>query len=361
MARKKAIIKKLPIVETLGCVNVICSDKTGTLTTNEMTVRNIISSDDLHAEVTGKGYVADGIVRCGNVQVRYNSHPSLFKVIECGAVCNNAHIFDRQVTGQPTDASLLTLAMKASYNELRNDYIRHEEWPFNSDNKWMGVRVSPKNNPSQTIIFIKGAINEVLKQSKYYNFNERSYELTQEKYNHFVTHAQNLMSSGLRVIAMATGPSFSDLCYVGMVGIIDPPREGIRDAIESLRHSGVQVKMITGDAQETAKAIANRIGFDLLMKKCLSGEEINQMSPHELENAVSDVAIFYRTTPKQKLNIIKAFKNRGYIVGMTGDGVNDSVALKSADIGIAMGKSGTDVSKEAADMILVDDNFTTIL
>ncbi len=147
MAKKKAIIKKLPIVETLGCVNIICSDKTGTLTTNEMTVRNIITSDDLHAEVTGKGYQPDGVVRCGNVQVRYNSHPSIYKVIEVGAVCNNSHIFDSQVTGQPTEASLLTLAMKVSYNELRDDFLRHEEWPFSSETKWMAVRCSSKSNP----------------------------------------------------------------------------------------------------------------------------------------------------------------------------------------------------------------------
>lgn len=160
---------------------------------------------------------------------------------------------------------------------------------------------------------------------------------------------------------MASGNTFEDLCYVGLVGIIDPPRDGVREAIESLKRSGVHVKMITGDSQETAKAIANRLGFDMMMKTCLSGEEINKMSIHDLENVVSSVAIFYRTTPKQKLSIIKALKNCGYVVGMTGDGVNDSVALKSADIGIAMGKSGTDVSKEAADMILVDDNFSTIM
>lgn len=162
MARKKAIIKKLPIVETLGCVNVICSDKTGTLTTNEMTVRNVISSDDLHAEVSGNGYIPDGVVKVGNVQVRYNSHPSLFKVIEAGAVCNNSHIFDQQVTGQPTEAALLTLAMKASYNELRDDYARHEEWPFNSDTKWMAVRVSPRNNLVKKIFFRNSVKNSIL-------------------------------------------------------------------------------------------------------------------------------------------------------------------------------------------------------
>jgi Ca2+-transporting ATPase len=361
MAKKKAIVKKLPIVETLGCVNVICSDKTGTLTTNEMTVRNIITSDDLHAEVTGKGYVADGIVKCGSEQVRYNSHPSIFKVIEVGAVCNNSHIFDHQVTGQPTEAALLTLALKVNYNELRDNYLRHEEWPFSSETKWMAVKCSPKSNPEKVSLFMKGSLNEILRNSKYYNVNDKPHELTSEKYKHIITQAENLMSSGLRVIGMAIGTSFDDLCFVGMVGILDPPRDGVSDSIETFKRSGVQVKMITGDTLETARSIASRLGFDLMMKTCLSGEELAQMSQHDLENVISSVAIFYRTTPKQKLNIIKAFKNRGFIVGMTGDGVNDAVALKSADIGIAMGKAGTDVTKEAADMILVDDNFSTIV
>jgi Ca2+-transporting ATPase len=361
MARKKAIVKKLPIVETLGCVNVICSDKTGTLTTNEMTVRNIITSDDLHAEVTGKGYMADGIVKYGSEQVRYNSHPSIFKVIEVGAVCNNSHIFDHQVTGQPTEAALLTLALKVNYNELRDSYLRHEEWPFSSETKWMAVKCSPKSNPEKISLFMKGSINEILRHSKYYNVHDKPHELTSEKYKHIMTQAENLMSSGLRVIGMAIGTSFDDLCFVGMVGILDPPRDGVSDSIEIFKRSGVQVKMITGDTLETARSIASRLGFDLMMKTCLSGEEIAQMSQHELENVISNVAIFYRTTPKQKLNIIKAFKSRNFIVGMTGDGVNDAVALKSADIGIAMGKAGTDVTKEAADMILVDDNFSTIV
>lgn len=190
------------------------------------------------------------------------------------------------------------------------------------------------------------------------------------------------MSTGLRVIAMAKGTSFADLTFCGIVGILDPPRDGVMESIDLLRHSGVQVKMITGDALETARAIATRVGIDLMMKECLSGDELDQMSQHELENIVSRTAIFYRTTPKNKLSIVKALKGTGYIVGMTGDGVNDAVsylnnfngadlfikegsywkvALKSADIGIAMGISGTDVSKEAADMILVDDNFNTIM
>lgn len=165
----------------------------------------------------------------------------------------------------------------------------------------------------------------------------------------------------LKVIAFARGTGFQDLCYMGVVGIIDPPRVGVNDAVEILNASGVDIKMITGDAEETARSIALRLGFNLITKSCLSGEEIEKMSASDLEKVVSRVAVFYRTSPKHKLHIVKALKKCGYIVGMTGDGVNDAVALKSSDIGIAMGKSGTDVSKEAADMILVDDNFATIM
>jgi P-type Ca2+ transporter type 2C len=312
MARKKAIVKKLPIVETLGCVNIICSDKTGTLTANEMTVRNVITSDDIKAEVTGKGYVADGIIKSDGIQIRYDTHPSVFKLIEVGAVCNNSHIFDRQVTGLPTEAALLTLAMKASYNELRDDYVRQEEWPFNSDTKWMAIKCSPRNNLNQQYLFMKGSINEVLQKSTYYNSShDKPVQLTPDKYKYFLSQAESLMSSGLRVIALASGSSFNDLSYVGMVGIMDPPRDGVQESIEILRKSGVEVKMITGDAAETARAIATRIGFDLAMKTCLSGDEIDKMSSHELEIIVGKTAIFYRTTPRHKLAIIKALKNTG--------------------------------------------------
>lgn len=361
MARKKAIIKKLPIVETLGCVNLICSDKTGTLTTNEMTVRNIVTSDDMSAEVTGSGYLPDGVIRCEGQHIQYDTHPSIYKVIEIGAVCNNSHIFNHQIHGQPTEAALLTLAMKASYNEMRDDFIRHEEWPFSSETKWMGVKCSPRNNQSRQYLYLKGSINEILQKSSFYNYNEKLMPLTTDKYKYFMTCAENLMSQGLRVIAMASGTNFEDLCYVGMVGILDPPREGVKDSIELLRRGGVEVKMITGDAQETAFAIGKRIGFDFITKIGMSGEEIDKLSDTELMNMAPKVAIFYRTTPKHKLRIVSALQKLGLIVGMTGDGVNDAVALKAADIGIAMGIAGTDVSKEASDMILVDDHFSTII
>jgi P-type Ca2+ transporter type 2C len=361
MAKKRAIIKKLPIVETLGCVNVVCSDKTGTLTKNEMTVTHIITSDQLRAEVTGHGYSYIGDVICNGQIVKYDTHPSIARLIEVGAVCNNSQIIDEQVRGQPTEGSLLVLANKINYDHLRENYIRHQEWPFSHESKWMAVKCSSRYNPNQDFIFMKGAIHEILKQASFYNQNDSMEPLTLEKRKLFLHDADTLGSMGLRVIAVAKGTSFNDLCYMGIVGIIDPPRPGVQDSIDILNVSGVDVKMITGDAEETARSIAQRLGLNLVSRICLSGEEIDKMNQIELEKIVNKVAVFYRTSPKHKLNIVKALKSNGYIVSMTGDGVNDAVALKSSDIGIAMGKSGTDVSKEAADMILVDDNFSTII
>lgn len=362
MARKKSIVKKLPIVETLGCVNVICSDKTGTLTSNQMTVKNIITSDDLYAEVTGKGYAADGIVRCGDEQVRVNTHSSIFELVEVGAVCNNSHIYNNQVTGLPTEAALLTLSMKITYNDLRDDYSRHEEWPFSSETKWMAIKCSPKSNPDKQFLFMKGSVTEIIQKCSLYNVRGKSpQQLTTEKIKNFMAKAEQLMSQGQRVIAMARGTTFADLKFCGIVGIQDPPRDGVQESIEVLRQTGVEIKMITGDALETARAVGSQIGLDLMTKGALSGDELDRMSPHELDKVVGKTSVFYRTTPKNKFAIVKALKNNGAIIGMTGDGVNDAVALKSADIGIAMGIAGTDVSKEAADMILVDDNFCTII
>jgi len=361
MARKKAIVKRLPIVETLGCVNVICSDKTGTLTKNEMTVTHLITSDGYNAEVTGHGYSFIGDVLCDGQLVKYDTHPSITKLIEVGCVCNNSQVIEEQVRGQPTEGALLVLAYKLNYTNMRESYIRNQEWPFSHDSKWMAVRCSSRYNEGEECIFMKGAINEVLKQTNYYNSNGISEPMTLENRKKFTSEADSLGSRGLRVIAMARGTGFSDLTYVGVVGIIDPPRVGVVDAIEVLTASGVDIKMITGDGEETAKSIASRLGFNLITKTCMSGEEIEKISQAELEQMVPRIAVFYRTSPRHKLSIVKALKSRGFIVAMTGDGVNDAVALKSSDIGIAMGKTGTDVSKEAADMILVDDNFSTII
>jgi Ca2+-transporting ATPase len=293
--------------------------------------------------------------------IKYDSNPSIARLVEVGAVCNNAQIVDEQVRGQPTEGALLIVAAKMNYDHLREHFIRQQEWPFSSETKWMAVKCATRNSPNDEYIFMKGAITEVIKQATFYNYNGSNVQLNIEKRKQFISMADHLGSQGLRVIAMAKGTSFNDLTFMGVVGIIDPPRVGVSESIEILNTSGVEIKMITGDAEETARSIAVRLGMNMLTKGCLSGEEIENMNLIDLKNIVPKIGVFYRTSPKHKLNIVKALKSCGYIVAMTGDGVNDAVALKSADIGIAMGKSGTDVSKEAADMILVDDNFSTIM
>ncbi|XP_062584876.1 calcium-transporting ATPase type 2C member 1-like isoform X1 [Saccostrea cucullata] len=362
MASQKAIVKKLPIVETLGCASVICSDKTGTLTKNEMTATRIHAADGLYAEVTGVGYNATGTVLCQHEEVTDNSHPSLSKVVEVGCICNDATLCQDGLHGQPTDGALLALAWKMNLHHVREMYTRIEEWPFNSETKYMAVKCTPEYGENKEMVyFVKGALEKILANcSRYYNQGSTS-TLTEKAKQEFYHDARLMGRAGLRVIGLAYGPEMNNLVYVGMVGICDPPREGVKEAITTLMGGGVSVKMLTGDSEETAKAIGSRLGLFSTGGRALSGEQIDQADDQHLRQIIQGVTIFYRTTPKHKLKIVKALQSNGHVVGMTGDGVNDAVALKSADIGISMGITGTDVSKEAADMILVDDNFTVIL
>lgn len=361
MAKRKAIVKKLPIVETLGCVDVICSDKTGTLTKNEMTVTQIITADCQLAEVTGVGYDASGEIICNREVVRDGSNPSVTKVMEVAVVCNNAQIVAGVLQGQPTEGALLACAAKMNMESLRCDFIRLHEWPFNSDTKYMKVKVAPKRNLSEEMFYVKGALDQVLSLCRNFYSSGLVLPLTQKQEELFHLHAARMGTAGLRVLALAYGSSDVTLTFVGMVGIIDPPRDGIREAVTTLLSTGATLKMVTGDAEETALSIASRLGLYASGAKALSGDQIDQMDISQLEKVIDNICVFYRVSPRHKLKIVKALQNIGHVVGMTGDGVNDAVALKSADIGIAMGRTGTDVSKEAADMILVDDNFETIL
>ncbi|CAF1201725.1 unnamed protein product [Adineta steineri] len=361
MAKRDAIVKKLPIVETLGCVTVVCSDKTGTLTKNEMTVTNIVTSDGQIAEVTGSGYNGEGDVLCSSQRIAYDSHPLISKIIEVGAVCNNSEIINSQLRGQPTEGALLAVAMKMNLPHLREQFQREHEWPFSHENKWMAVQCTPKYNPSETRLYLKGAIEQVLKMCKKYFFHEETIPLTDEKIREFIVESNQMAAKGLRILAMASGTTLDDLVYVGIVGIIDPERPQVVQAISQLKAGGVQVKMITGDAEKTAKAIGSRLKIYESSDLSISGEDLDHMSAAELDNAVSKATIFYRVSPKHKLIIVETLQAQGHIVAMTGDGVNDAVALKAADIGIAMGQTGTDVCKEAADMILVKDDFYTIM
>ncbi|KYO37898.1 calcium-transporting ATPase type 2C member 2 [Alligator mississippiensis] len=363
MAKKRVIVKKLPIVETLGCCNVICSDKTGTLTANEMTVTQLVTSDGFQAEVSGVGYNGKGSVCLlpSKEVLKEFSNVSVGKLVEAGCIANNAIIRKNIVMGQPTEGALVALAMKMELNDLKDIYVRRKEIPFSSEQKWMAVKCLLKNQEQEEIYFMKGAFEEVIRYCTKYNSGGISVLLTPQQKAIYVQEEKRMGSLGLRVLALASGPELGRMTFLGLVGIIDPPRAGVKEAVQVLFESGVSVKMVTGDAFETAMAIGRSIGLCNGKLKAMSGEELEQLAESELSTTVKQVSIFFRTSPKHKLKIIKALQKAGAIVAMTGDGVNDAVALKSADIGIAMGQAGTDVSKEAANMILVDDDFSTIM
>uniref|UniRef100_A0A803YQS4 Calcium-transporting ATPase n=1 Tax=Meleagris gallopavo TaxID=9103 RepID=A0A803YQS4_MELGA len=358
MAKKRVIVKKLPIVETLGCCNVICSDKTGTLTANEMTVTRLVTSDGFQAEVSGVGYNGEGNVYLlpSKEILKEFSNVSVGKLVEAGCVVNNAIIRKNSVIGQPTEGALLALAMKMELADIKDIYARKKEIPFSSEQKWMAVKCTLKNQDQEDIYFMKGAFEEVIRYCTMYNSSGISLMLTPQQKASYQQEEKRMGSSGLRVLALASGSELGKLTFLGLVGIIDPPRAGVKEAVQVLVESGVSVKMITGDALETAVAIGNEPGFLPVGLPCSTSTSI---SYHHV--FVFQISIFFRTSPKHKLKIIKALQRAGAIVSMTGDGVNDAVALKSADIGIAMGQAGTDVSKEAANMILVDDDFSTVM
>ncbi|XP_074028595.1 secretory Pathway Calcium atpase isoform X2 [Leptinotarsa decemlineata] len=363
MAKRKAIVKKLPTVETLGCVNVICSDKTGTITRNEMTATVLVTSDGYIAEITGAGYNDHGQIL---LRTKYDfpdkARESIHALLETGVVCNNATIKNDTLTGQPTEGALLAAAMKHGMDIVANRYIRLKEYPFSSEQKMMAVKcISKYDDSKDEIYFVKGAMEKILPKCTKYSWNGNLQSMTDSKKAEFIAEAHEIAKKGLRVITMAKGSTLQDLVYLGIVGICDPPRPLVREAVTILKESGVQVKMVTGDAMDTAIAIAQLIGLETLPSQVISGEQLDSFTETELDDATPRATVFYRVSPKNKLSIVKSLQRTGHIVGMTGDGVNDGVALKKADIGIAMGKNGTDVCKEAADMILVDDDFYTII
>uniref|UniRef100_A0A8B9THS3 Calcium-transporting ATPase n=1 Tax=Anas platyrhynchos TaxID=8839 RepID=A0A8B9THS3_ANAPL len=340
MVKKRAIVKKLPIVETLGCCNVICSDKTGTLTKNEMTVTHIFTSDGQHAEVTGVGYNRFGEVMLDGEVIHGYNNPSISKIVEAGCVCNDAVIRNNTLMGKPTEGALIALAMKMGLDGIQEDYVRKAEYPFSSEQKWMAVKCVHRDKPE--VCFMKGAYEQVIKYCTSYNCKGQTLPLAQQQREQYQQEKTSMGSAGLRVLALASGPELGQLTFLGLVGIVDPPRTGVKEAVTTLIMSGVAIKMITGDSQETAVAIGMNI--------CSTSLEISQILTASL-----------LASPRHKLKIIKSLQNNGAVVAMTGDGVNDAVALKAADIGVAMGQTGTDVCKEAADMILVDDDFQTIM
>ncbi|MEM3399326.1 MAG: calcium-translocating P-type ATPase, SERCA-type [Candidatus Micrarchaeia archaeon] len=365
MAQRNAIVRKLPAVETLGSTMVICSDKTGTLTRNEMLVRAIYVGRDV--EVTGTGYETKGDFYENGKRIEPKSDERLMLILKGMALCNNAKLSDKEegkVVGDPTEAALLVAAAKAfSIREIEESMPRVKEIPFDSDRKRMGtVHKTDKGY----VLFVKGAPEIVI------SLCDRDYsggELGDKERKRIIKKNEELAQKGMRVLAIAyrelgegeqKEAKEENLVFLGLVGMMDQPRDEAKEAVRICKEAGIRVIMITGDHKITALAVAKELGITAEGAKALTGEELNRMSDEELFRVIDEVDVYARVSPEHKLRIVNALKRAGYIVAMTGDGVNDAPALRRADIGIAMGITGTDVSKEASDMILLDDNFATI-
>ncbi len=368
MAKRHAIIRKLPSVETLGCATVICSDKTGTITRGEMTVRKIFTNAII--EVTGSGYVPDGTFYCGSKKIDPAQDVHLNELLKIGILCNNSYLEHDggwHVIGDPTEGALLVVAKKAKINET---YPRITELPFDSERKLMSTL---HTTPHGIIAFIKGAPEVVLGLCTHIYEGGSVRLMSSEDRDRIIDANKVMAQEALRVLAFAEKNFESEVCreytascvehdliFVGLMGMMDPPREEVIDAIATCKSAGIKTVMITGDNKLTATAVGKTIGL-LDDGNVLEGGEIEKMSDEELSRASQSVSIYARASPAHKLRIVDALKRNGHIVAMTGDGVNDAPALKKADIGVAMGIAGTDVAKEASDMVITDDNFATIV
>jgi len=380
MAKRKAIIRKLPAVETLGSTGVICSDKTGTLTENQMTVQAIFTGEDQY-DVSGTGYSPDGEIKLSNGS-QHLSSKALMECLRAGLLCNDSRVVEKngrfQVEGDPTEGALIVAGKKSRsvFQDLVSAFKRIDSIPFESAYQYMATL--HVNDRHEKIIYIKGSVEKILPKCK----NQLSFDgsLVSFDAQRMEQRANQAAAKGLRVLAFAqlivsaqtegiAHALISDsLTFLGLQGMIDPAR---KEAIEAVRHchsAGIRVKMITGDHILTARAIASRLGLrkDPFSENApdgliaMNGKDIERLSDEDLKEKVNDVSVFARVTPEQKLRLVRAIQARGYITAMTGDGVNDAPALKQANIGVAMGLAGTEVAKEAADMVLLDDNFASI-
>ncbi|RLE63087.1 MAG: calcium-translocating P-type ATPase, SERCA-type [Thermoprotei archaeon] len=375
MAKRKAIVRRLPAVETLGSTTIICSDKTGTMTKGEMTVRKIYVNDKL-IDVTGSGYEPKGEFVL-NGEILENMDEELRMLLLASALCNDAKLVRQNnrwiIRGDPTEGALIVAAVKAGIaeDELKK-YPRVNEIPFSSERKRMTTIHSTPD--LKVLAFMKGAPEVVLNLCDKARINGKIMTLDENMRKKILAINNELASNGLRNLAIAyketsrenvdklLGEEFErGFIFLGLVGMMDPPRPEVKEAINLCKDAGIKTVMITGDHKLTAIAIAKELGMFKEDDLALTGVELEKMSDEELERIVEKVVVYARVSPEHKMKIIRALKKKGHIVAMTGDGVNDAPALKSADIGIAMGITGTEVAKEAADMILADDNFATIV
>ncbi len=373
MAKRKVLIRRLPSVETLGRTTVICSDKTGTLTQNQMTVRSIWANKKI-ITVTGVGYEPKGSFEFNNKTIKPTEFPELMLALKIGILCNSAHLEQKNnswyIIGDPTEGALITAAGKAELEkkslEIKIPLIK--EIPFDSERKRMSM---VRNKSNERFVFVKGSPEVILNLSKYILIDGNNVLLTNEYKTEIKTSNKKLAIQALRVLALAyrkIDPNETidetvenNLIFVGLTGMMDPPRLQVKEAIERCKTAGIKTVMITGDQKETAFTIASELGLANNYSQVITGTEIEHMDENTLKNRVQELTVYARASPKHKLRIVQAFKSRGEIVAMTGDGVNDAPSIKAADIGIAMGITGTEVAKEASDMIILDDNFATIV
>jgi magnesium-transporting ATPase (P-type) len=377
MARRKAIVKRLSAVETLGCTSVICTDKTGTLTQNAMTVREI-RLGGRRIEVTGTGYGPEGKLLLDGNPVEARTDPALAELLAVAALCNNARLLPLdgaagyEVLGDPTEAALRVAAAKGGVDAeaLSGRLPRWREVPFDSRRKRM---TTIHREGDRWAVFVKGAPVEVLQRCTRTRDGERERPLTEEERRRITLENDGMAHAGLRVLALAgarpeTAPGGTaeeverDLTFFGLVGMMDPPRPEVAEAVAKCHRAGIRIIMVTGDYGLTAESVARRVGILRgSSPRILNGAEMDGMGEPALEEALRGEVILARVAPEHKLRAVSALQRMGHVVAVTGDGVNDAPALKKADIGVAMGIAGTDVAKEAADMVLADDNFASIV
>ncbi|GAB4379196.1 MAG: cation-translocating P-type ATPase [Elainellaceae cyanobacterium] len=387
MVRRQALIRKLPAVETLGSVTTICSDKTGTLTQNKMVVQ-VVHTAGQTMQVTGEGYAPTGNFTLEGEPIAPEQHRSLQSLLQACLLCNDAVLQKENgewvILGDPTEGALLALAGKAGLQKAVQEqaFPRVGEFPFSSERKRMSVIVQPSNqagvqeNGQAAIpyqMFTKGSPELTLERCTHIQIGDRVEPLSESQRSQILEQNNQFAGRGLRVLGFACKPleqlpgavseevAEQDLTWLGLVGMLDAPRPEVREAVAKCRSAGIRPVMITGDHQLTAQAIAEDLGIVQPGDHVLTGQQLQTLTDYELEAAVKEVSVYARVSPEHKLRIVRALQQQGNVVAMTGDGVNDAPALKQADIGVAMGITGTDVSKEASDMVLLDDNFATIV
>ncbi|MBP3961125.1 calcium-translocating P-type ATPase, SERCA-type [Paenibacillus lignilyticus] len=391
MIKRRAIVRKLPSVETLGCASVICSDKTGTLTQNKMTVTKLwIGGQGM--DVTGDGYEPTGSCFEGGKAVDLKQHQPLRRLLQIAALCNNASVtrIDEEqdakrkkskttfvqdewvLKGDPTEGALTVLASKlgVTMKSLEGLYQRVKEFPFDSERKRMSVLVSHQGG---RLVCTKGAPDVLMEQCTYILWDGKVVPFTATLKQKVNNASEDMAQAALRVLGFAYRDLRShdaaedeadvenQLIFVGLSGMIDPPRREVRESIANCRRAGIKTVMITGDHQLTAEAIAGQLGIMPRGGIAISGQQLNGMNEEQLDRLIDNIYVYARVSPEHKLRIVKALQRKGHVVAMTGDGVNDAPAIKAADIGIAMGITGTDVSKEASSLVLSDDNFSSIV